>query len=101
MEEKETEMKLQGFRVNERIQRVVNKLFDGELDLDEIFLDRGGTDDEDENRPIKSKILLQGILRTDELCALSSEVTAENVEMPLIDEMQDSDEDFPWKESKR
>jgi hypothetical protein len=57
LEERETEMKLQGFRVNERIQRVINKLFDRELDLDEIFLDRGDTDDEDENRPSKSKIL--------------------------------------------
>jgi hypothetical protein len=94
-------MKLQGFRVNERIQRVINKLFDRELDLDEIFLDRGDTDDEDENRPSKFKILKQAMLNIDELCALSSEVTTENVEMPLIDEIQDSDDDLPWKESKR
>jgi hypothetical protein len=41
------------------------------------------------------------MLNIDELCALSSEVTTENVEMPLIDEIQDSDDDLPWKESKR
>lgn len=51
MEEVETELKLKGFKVKERILRVINKIFEREMDLDDIFMDRGESNDEEEGRP--------------------------------------------------
>ena len=52
IEEMEIEKKLTGFRLNERVKRVVTKLFERELSIGEIFLDRGeNTEDEEESRP--------------------------------------------------
>jgi len=42
-------------------------------------MDRGDTDEEDENRPTQSNILKHSMLNIDELCALSNEVTTEIV----------------------
>ena len=48
----ETEMKLTGFKLNERVKRVINKLFEREIDLEDVFLDRGEkSEDEEASRP--------------------------------------------------
>ena len=38
IEEMENEMKLTGFRMKERVNRVINKIFDQEIEFDDIFL---------------------------------------------------------------
>ena len=102
MEEMETEMKLKGFRVKERVLRVINKIFEREIEVEDIFMDRGDSNgEEEEGRPTQQTILKKSMVNTDELVALSTEVTTENNELPLIDEMQESDEELPWKESRR
>lgn len=54
----ETEMKLTGFKMKERVQRVISKIFDHEIELEDIFLDRAdNSEDEDPNRPTQAKIL--------------------------------------------
>ena len=44
----ENEVKLSDNKLNMRVKRVINKLFEKELSLDEVFLDRGdNSEDED------------------------------------------------------
>lgn len=43
------EMKLTGNKLNKRVKRVLNKLFEKELSLDEVFLDRGDNSEDIED----------------------------------------------------
>lgn len=71
LEEMETEMKLTGFKMKERVQRVINKIFDHEIELDDIFLDRADNSEDDEhNRPTQSKILQHSMVEIEEMCNL-------------------------------
>ena len=39
-------MKLTDFKLNERVKRVVSKLFDKELSIEELFMDKGANSDD-------------------------------------------------------
>ena len=72
----ETEMKLTGFKLNERVKRVINKLFDQEIELEDVFLDRGEKSEEEEvTRPTKNVILHKALLQIDEMCTLCYDIT--------------------------
>lgn len=102
MEEMETEMKLTGFKLNERVKRVINKLFDREIDLEEVFLDRGEqSEDQEATRPTHNAIIDKALVQIDEMCTLCNDVTNVEEEMPLIDQMKESDDELPWKDSRR
>ena len=102
LEEMETEMKLTGFKLNERVKRVINKLFEREIDIEDVFLDRGDkSEDEEEVRPSQRYILSNAILQIDQMCKMCEEFTTVEEEVPLIDQMKESDDDLPWKETRR
>ena len=45
----DNDMKLTGNKLNKRVKRVLNKLFEKELSLDEVFLDRGDNSEDIED----------------------------------------------------
>ena len=69
------------------------------MELDDVFLDKGESD-EDETRPSQDMVLKKGAVNIDNLINLSKELTNKEIELPLIGEMEDSDSELPWKDSR-
>ena len=86
MEEMETEIKLTGFKMQQRVQRVINKLFEGEVEFEDIFMDRAeNSEDERNNRPTQNVILKKAMENVDNLCRLTKDITEKTDEVPLAD----------------
>ena len=102
MEEMETEIKLTGFKMQQRVQRVINKLFEGEVEFEDIFMDRAeNSEDERNNRPTQNVILKKAMENVDNLCKLTKDITEKTDEVPLADQCESSDDELPWKEGRR
>ena len=41
IEDRETEIRLTGFKLKERVTRVINKIFEHSIELNDVFLVRG------------------------------------------------------------
>lgn len=103
IEEKETEMRLTGFKMKERVNRVIQKIFERDIELNDVFLDRGQNSEEDaeDQRPSKQTILQTSLTYIEDLCSLCKQVTSQDEQMPLLDQVEASDDEMPWRESRQ
>ena len=106
----ETKMRLNGFKLKDRVTRVINKLFDKEIDLSDVFVRRssggtGGGDSEynsDDNQPRQSHILKRTMLPVEEMCQAFNEFTHVEDPQPLLDQVEGGETKLTtWWESKR
>ena len=93
----EIKMRLHGFKLKERVNRVINKLFDKEIDLSDVFARRptGGTgggdsegDSENDHRPSQSKIIKRTMAPVDEMCKFCEDITKMEEPQPLLDQVK-------------
>ena len=77
-------MRLNGFKLKERVSRVINKLIEKEINLSDVFVRRptrgtaaGDSDDitDDVHQTKQSQIISCTMLPVDEVCKLCAEIT--------------------------
>lgn len=73
-------MRLTGFKMKERINRVIQKIFERDIELNDVFLDRGQNSEEDaeDQRPSKQTILQTSLTYIEDLCSLCKQVTSQD-----------------------